>query len=65
MGSRHTSGNHGKHPYMRADKVNRFWHETRGRWFGYSQNTKDEMDRLANEFILENSNAKRSQWTKK
>lgn len=61
----HQSGNSNRHPYQRADKVNRWWHDHEGgRLWTYSQETKDELDRQANEFILENSNAKRTNWIK-
>ncbi len=61
----HSSGNSDRNPYQRADRVNRFWHETHGRLFGYSQETKDYLDKCADRFILENSNAKRTNWIKK
>ena len=62
MSKRHTSTNSERHPYCRADKVHYFWHKTEGRIFGYSQQTKDELDRQANAFILANSNAKKTNW---
>ena len=62
MGKHHSSTNSDRHFYQRADKIHRFWHNTEGRIFGYSQETKDFLDERANAFILANTNAKKTTW---
>jgi len=63
MGRHSSSGSH-LHPYQKVSGLHRFWHTTHDRIFGYSQDSKDDFDRQADAFIIENSNAKRSQWNR-
>jgi len=63
--SRHTSSADKFHPYQRPEKMNFFWLETRERYWGYSQKTKDYFTECARKFISENTNSKKSQWIRK
>ena len=49
--SHRSSTNDRRNPYQVPGKVNRFWHDhVPGRLFCYSQETKDELDGLVEQF---------------